>query len=188
MLLPRVLALSVGLTAALCLAEPLGSKVHVEVTQAKPATPTYYVHVVADGNDCEFSDNTLAMCANKAFVCRMAPGQEMFATAPSCIVYDPENMQDNPFLIEETAVSPWEVCDPAAVLARKIGDPPVCKREFECMCLHGAGESCICAPPDAVDNANGAAKCSNATACSDDKYCHYLQAGGMECGQKPYFS
>ncbi|KAG6961260.1 hypothetical protein JG688_00009187 [Phytophthora aleatoria] len=187
------LAAASSLTASLSSAEPLQSKIRMEVTaeQAPVAHPSvkYFVHVVADGDACDYPDNTLPMCANKNFVCRMEPGQEMFANAPSCLVYDPSDMEDNPFLIEETAVVPWGVCDPAAELSRKIGDAPVCKREFMCLCLHGAGESCVCAPPDAVDDANGAAKCGNTTAvCTEDKYCHYLQEGGMECGQKPYYS
>ncbi|KAL3661985.1 hypothetical protein V7S43_012792 [Phytophthora oleae] len=178
-----------SLAASLSSAEPLNSNVQVKVSSSQLPTPKNYVHVVADGDDCDYPDNTLPMCANKDFVCRMEPGQEMFATAPSCLAYDPENMQDNPFVIEETAVVPWGVCDPAAELNRKIGDPPVCKREFLCLCLHGAGESCVCAPPDAVDDANGAANCGNGTAsCTEEKYCHYLQQGGLECGQKPYYS
>lgn len=187
------LAMASGLTVAMSVAEPLQNKVHFELSDTQPPVAQlnvkYYVHVVADGEDCDYPDNTMAMCANKDFVCRMEPGQEMFATASSCLAYDPSNMQDNPFEIEETAMAPWGVCNPAAELSRKIGDPPVCKREFQCLCLHGASESCVCAPSDAVDDVNGAPKCRNrTTTCTEDKYCHYLQAGGIECGQKPYYS
>ncbi|EGZ19535.1 hypothetical protein PHYSODRAFT_312679 [Phytophthora sojae] len=193
MQLLRLVAIASSAAAALVLAEPLKGKIHLAVTDSQPpvAQPNvkYYAHVVADGDECDYPDMTMPMCANKDFVCRMEPGQEMFATAPSCLAYDPSNMQDNPFEIEETAVAPWGNCDPVAEMNRKMGDPPVCKREFQCLCLHGAGQNCVCAPADAVEDASGATKCGNATTtCTEDKYCHYLQEGGMECGQKPYFS
>ncbi|OWY90256.1 hypothetical protein PHMEG_00041704, partial [Phytophthora megakarya] len=119
-----------------------------------------FVHVVADGDDCDFQGKTLPMCANKNFVCRMKPGQEMFAIAPSCLLYDPNNMQDNP-----NSVVPWEKCNLTAELNRKIRDPPICQRDFTCLCLYGAGKSCVCAPPDAVDDENGASQCTGVTTC-----------------------
>ncbi|OWY99379.1 hypothetical protein PHMEG_00029620 [Phytophthora megakarya] len=160
----------------------------MELNAVAHPTVQYYVHVVANGEECDYPDKTLPMCANKNFVCRMKPGQEMYATAPSCLRYDPSNMQDNPYENEESAVAPWGKCNLTAERNRKNGDPPVCQRDFTCLCLHGGSENCICAPPDAVDDANGAAKCGSAmTTCTADKYCHYLENGGMECGQKPYY-
>ncbi|TDH71400.1 hypothetical protein CCR75_007286 [Bremia lactucae] len=167
----------------------VGTASLVAAVSAVQPSIKYYVHVVADGEDCDYLDDVLPMCASKNFVCRMGPGHEMFAEAPSCIAYDPNNTADNPFLIEESASAPWGVCNPVAELKRRIGDPPVCKRDFTCQCLQGASSSCICAPPDAVDDVNGAARCENETlACAEDKYCHYLKEGGMECGQKPFNS
>ena len=151
----------------------------------------YYVHVVRDGEGCSFAGPTVPMCANKDSVCRMAPGQDAFAKDPSCLTYDPSDMESNPFEIEDTAVAPWAACDAAAELHRTVGDPPVCKRNFQCLCLHGPGERCVCAPADAVDDVHGALTCDttpSAAACPEDTYCRYLQAGGMGCGQRPYFS
>ena len=154
------------------------------------AQPTvkYFVHVINDGDDCSYAEKTVPMCAKKDSVCRMPPGGEADANDPSCLAYNPSNMEDNPFEIEDSAVVPWGNCNPTAELKRKIGDPPVCKRDFQCRCLHGAGENFICAPADAVDDVHGALKCQNMTsACPTDKYCHYVEAGGAECGPKPYF-
>ncbi|CEG49772.1 uncharacterized protein PHALS_07518 [Plasmopara halstedii] len=180
--------LSVASSLAAVNSAALGNEDDVKQMATHQPRVKYFVHVVADGDDCDYPDNSYPMCASKNFVCRMENGQEMYADAPSCLIYDPSTMRSNPFLIEETAVEPWGVCDPAAELKRKIGDSPICKREFMCLCLHGAEENCICAPPDAVDDANGAAHCVNSTACPEDKYCHYLLKGGVDCGQKPYFT
>ncbi|KAI9907500.1 hypothetical protein PsorP6_002996 [Peronosclerospora sorghi] len=55
----------------------------------------------------------------------MKAGEEMAAVPPYCLLYNPSDMVDNPFEIEETAVVPWVVCNPAAELRRKIGDAPL---------------------------------------------------------------
>ena len=151
-------------------------------------TVKYYAYVVSDGGDCSFFGNAMPMCASAKSVCRMAPGQEAFAMDPSCLAYDPSNMADNPYEIEETASAPWTGCTLTAELHRKMGDPPVCQREFQCQCLQGATGGCICAPADVVDDAHGALTCGGGgTSCPADEYCHYVQAGGQQCGKKPYF-
>ncbi|OWY96650.1 hypothetical protein PHMEG_00033032 [Phytophthora megakarya] len=187
--LVSLLAFASSLTASCSNAEAIQG-LNLNATQPPVARLVVknFVHVVADGDDCDFQGKTLPMCANKNFVCRMKPGQEMFAIAPSCLLYDPNNMQDNPYENEENSVAPWENCNPTAELKRKIRDPPICQRDFTCLCLHGAGKSCVCVPPDAVDDENGASQCNGMSTCGEDEYCHYLREGGMECGQKPYYS
>ncbi|CAI5727542.1 unnamed protein product [Hyaloperonospora brassicae] len=162
------------------------------ITPSSAAQPhiKYYVHVVRDGEGCSFAGPTVPMCANKDAVCRMPPGQNAFAKDPLCLPYDPSDMESNPFEIEDTAVAPWAACNAAAELHRTVGDPPVCKRNFQCLCLHGPGERCVCAPADAVGDVDGALTCDSTTsaACREDTYCRYLHAGGMGCGQRPYFT
>ncbi|KAG7394856.1 hypothetical protein PHYBOEH_004592 [Phytophthora boehmeriae] len=167
-----------------------GPAAQVSISVNAQPVPQYFVRVVQDGDDCEALDSVLPMCVSKDFVCRMEAGQEMFASAPSCLVYDPSAMQDNPYQIEETAAAPWANCDPTAEMNRQIGDAPACKRDFQCLCLHGSSATCVCAPPDAVSDENGAATCGNSATkgCDAGEYCHFLKEGGMECGLKPYFS
>ncbi|KAG7392138.1 hypothetical protein PHYBOEH_006474 [Phytophthora boehmeriae] len=175
------------LLTATSVAQLLGN---IQVLNASQPNVQYFVRVVQNGESCDPVDRVLSMCASKDFVCRMDAGKEMFATSPSCLAYDPSVMQDNPFEIEETSVNPWGTCDPNADKNRQAGSPPVCKRDFQCQCLQGSNANCICAPPDAVKEENGAIKCgrTDGKQCDGGQYCHYLQQGGMECGQKPYFS
>lgn len=180
---------------ALCATAAAAGQVHLAVKtrayQSREPLNTLSVRVVDDGAACDSSANEIAMCASRDFVCRMEVGKEMFAIAPSCLLYEPEQMRDSPFEDEADAAAPWGFCDPQAV--PDVNGPPTCQRQFQCEC--GRDNVCHCVPPDlvpdderVVDASAGPLQCGGGPDCADGEYCKYTTSGGQACGRKPYYS
>lgn len=157
---------------------------------AAATSPMLFTRVVQDGESCGSSASEVPMCASRDYVCRMEVGKEMFANAPSCLLYEPDKMRDDPYAEETSSAAPWDFCDP-----QTAGVQPICQREFQCQCWE-TSTACQCVPPDIVpddqreaEGGDGALKCGeNDGDCADGEYCKFTVSGEQQCGQKPYYS
>lgn len=184
-LLPLVLALAAN---SLICASSLRVKVHAFGSKPAPPPEILFTRVVADFAKCGSSNNVLAMCASRDFVCRMPDGQAAFAREPSCLPFDPKGQSVNARELE--AAAPWSDCDPNHVDV----NVPTCRLAFRCMCAAAQSRSsCRCVPPDAVPGRSLTGEsCGKAAtgggACASGEYCKWTPAGEQECGAKPYYS
>lgn len=186
-------------TAVLCatLMQVNGAHVSIHASlgtqQAAPPTTSaiLYTRVVEDFQGCGSSNAVLAMCASKAFVCRMKDKQAMFAMEPQCLPDDP-NVQGANHL-EDSATEPWQQCDPN----HDDVNVPTCRLSFQCMCAQTQKQvksRCRCVPPDSVPGRSllgescGKSKSSSGGACTSGEYCKWTMEGEQVCGKKPYYS
>lgn len=179
---------------------------HVSVHAHALATTTTapesirYTRVVPDFQSCGSYGGQLAMCASKGFVCRMKRSQAAFASAPSCLPYDPRAPGAN--TLEEKATPPWSKCDPDYYDVNL----PTCRLSFACMCqaqhptssesgddgrVSSSKAMCRCVPPDSVADqleGNSCGLTDKKTRCERGEYCKWTQEGDQVCSVKPYFA